>query len=376
MPTSPRPYAGGLEGVVVGETRLSQVEGQAGRLTLAGFPVETLAPTVSFEAALFLLWHDRIPSDDELRILTTELAAARTLPQAVTDVLRAAAQIDAPPMHALRLGIAALSLRNPTPTDIVGAMATLVSAYVRLCAGHEPVAADAGDDHATAVLAMLTGERPTPAAVRALSTYLVTVCDHGMNASTFTARVVASTGSDLGAAVEAALGALQGPLHGGAPGPALEALMALRAQQDGSTLDARTRRWVTAEVEAGRRIMGFGHRVYRVRDPRADVLQRAAQRLLDDSEAGRALASDARCHERAVLETLRALKPDRPIATNVEFFTALLLHGLGLPTHLFTPVFAVGRVAGWTAHFAEQRANGRLIRPSVAYVGAQDRRLH
>ena len=360
---------------MVGETRLSQVEGQAGRLTLAGFPVETLAPTVSFEAAVFLLWHDRLPSDDEARAFTTQLAAARELPAQVIDVLRAAADAAAPAMHALRLGIATLSLRSRTPAQIVGAMAPLVAAYARLSQGQEPVSPDAGDDHATALLAMLTGERPTPAAVRALSTYLVTVCDHGMNASTFTARVVASTGSDLGAAVEAALGALQGPLHGGAPGPALEALLSLRAHRDDSTLDTRTRLWVAAEVAAGRRIMGFGHRVYRVRDPRADVLEQAAQQLLADSPSGRALAADARCHERAVLQTLRELKPNRPIATNVEFYTALLLHGLGLPTHLFTPVFAVGRVAGWTAHVAEQRAHGRLIRPSVTYVGAQGRSL-
>jgi len=151
--------------------------------------------------------------------------------------------------------------------------------------------------------------------------------------------------------------------------------LSLRAHRDDSTLDTRTRLWVAAEVAAGRRIMGFGHRVYRVRDPRADVLEQAAQQLLADSPSGRALAADARCHERAVLQTLRELKPNRPIATNVEFYTALLLHGLGLPTHLFTPVFAVGRVAGWTAHVAEQRAHGRLIRPSVTYVGAQGRSL-
>jgi citrate synthase len=188
-----------------------------------------------------------------------------------------------------------------------------------------------------------------------------------MNASTFTARVIASTGSDLGSAIEGALGALKGPLHGGAPGPALEALLRLRAQ--GGSIDAATRAWVREQIAAGERIMGFGHAVYRVRDPRADVLSAAALELL----AGSGLHEDARTHERAVLDTLRELKPGRTIATNVEFYTALLLHGLGLPSPMFTPTFAVGRIAGWVAHVAEQRATGRLIRPGVAYVGAEGR---
>lgn len=363
-------HAGGLEGVIVGQTRLSRVDGEAGRLTLAGFPVETLAPAVSFEAAVFLLWHDRLPDADEEAELREHLARARVLPDDVLAALRAAAVVDAAPMAALRFGVAALGLRDPGPEAVIGATAAIVAAYARLRAGHEPVAPDPEHDHATSILAMLRGEAPSPAAARALATYLVTVCDHGMNASTFTARVVASTGSDLSASIEAALGALQGPLHGGAPGPALEALLRLR---DAGTndLDARTRRWVREQVAAGERIMGFGHRVYRVRDPRADVLGAAAERLLE----GSTLLADARVHERAVLETLRELKPDRVLQTNVEFYTALLLHGLSLSPDLFTAVFACGRVAGWTAHVAEQRADGRLIRPRVAYCGAENRTL-
>ena len=359
----------------MGQTRLSRVDGQAGRLTLAGYPVETLAPAVSFEAAAFLLWHDRLPTRQEQASLRERLAATRVLPDNVIAALKSAVSVDASPMAALRLGIAALGLHDPGTETLLGATGAIVAAYARLRSGHEPVAPDPDHDHATSILAMLRGEAPSPAAARALATYLVTVCDHGMNASTFTARVVASTGSDLGATVEAALGALQGPLHGGAPGPALEALLELRdecsADPDGEDLDTRTRRWVREQVAAGERIMGFGHRVYRVRDPRADVLGAAAERLLE----GSSLLADARIHEHAVLETLRELKPDRVLQTNVEFYTALLLHGLALPPDLFTAIFACGRVAGWLAHVAEQREDGRLIRPRAAYCGADDRTL-
>lgn len=371
MPTPPRPLAGGLEGVIVGETRLSRVDGQAGRLTLAGYPVETLAPAVPFESALFLLWHDRLPSTAERQTLAAALAAARHLSAEVVRALHAAADRGASPMNALRLGVATQGLDEPNATEVVGAMPAMLATYACRRRGAPPPTPHDADGHAASLLSMLRGEPATQQEADALSTYLVTVCDHGMNASTFTARVVASTGSELSASIEAALGALQGPLHGGAPGPALDALEALRAQASRNSLDARTRTWVRREVAAGRRIMGFGHRVYRVRDPRADVLGAAADRLLCDAP----LLADARIHEAAVLETLRDLKPDRAIATNVEFYTALLLHGLGLSTDLFTPVFAVGRVAGWTAHIAEQVRASRLIRPSVRYVGAEAREL-
>ncbi|MEM6992003.1 MAG: citrate/2-methylcitrate synthase [Myxococcota bacterium] len=366
MNTPARRVVGGLEGVVVGQTRLSRVDGQAGRLTLAGFAVETLAPAVSFESALFLLWHDRLPTPSEHDRVRAELAEARRLPAEVLQVVRAAAKRGAPAMNALRLGVAALGLTAPSDVRLVGAMAAMLATYVRH--PNEVVEVPPEVDHATALLWMLHGRRPTDTEARALTTYLVTVCDHGMNASTFAARVVASTGSDDAAAIEAALGALAGPLHGGAPGPALEALLALRDRAP-TTLEAATVAWVEEQVAQGERIMGFGHRVYRVRDPRADVLAAAAKALLADSS----LLADAQVHERAVLATLSRLKPDRPIATNVEYYTALLLHGLGIASDLFTAVFAVGRVAGWTAHIAEQRATGRLIRPRVEYIGPFDR---
>jgi citrate synthase len=211
---------------------------------------------------------------------------------------------------------------------------------------------------------MALGTEPDPARARAVDAYLVTVSDHGMNASTFAARVVASTGSDMVSSVVAAVGALKGPLHGGAPGPVLDMLDAIGTPE-------RARAWIDAELDAGRRIMGMGHRVYRVRDPRAAVFEHEIERLTDSqigAQAGERLTL-ARVVERAADEALRARHPDRPLPANVEFFTAVLLEAAGLPREAFSPTFAVGRVAGWCAHYLEQRATGRLIRPASRYIG-------
>ncbi|MEK6588223.1 MAG: citrate/2-methylcitrate synthase, partial [Chloroflexota bacterium] len=211
--------------------------------------------------------------------------------------------------------------------------------------------------------------------VRGLETYIISVIDHGMNNSTFTARVIISTGSDMISAVVGAIGSLKGPLHGGAPGPALDMVFELRerAQASGKSIEEEADAYVREVVEAGGRIMGFGHRVYKVRDPRADVLGAAAEKLFKtagDIELNR----DARAVEQVVLRVLEELKPGRGLKTNVEYYTALVLHGLGFETPLFTPTFAVGRVGGWTAQILEQIAEAKLIRPGVAYTGELDRK--
>lgn len=358
----------GLAGIVAAETRLSRVDGAAGRLTIAGYDVRELAPAVEPEAVLYLLLHDRLPTAAEQRELALAIGRERSLDASTVELLRRASEANAEPIDALRLGVASLGVRGePTPERLIGALPGIVAAYARLSAGLEPMTPDPSLGAAASFLYQLRGERASAREERALATYWNTVVDHGLNASTFTARVIASTGSDLGSAIEGALGALKGPLHGGAPGPALEALLALRAQ--GGDLAAATRAWVEAELAAGRRIMGFGHRVYRVRDPRADVLRAAAAELLGGSD----LLAQAEVHEAAVLDTLARRKPGRELATNVEFYTALLLHGLGFEPRLFTPVFALGRVAGWIAHVAEQKAHGRLIRPDALYAGAEGR---
>jgi citrate synthase len=213
---------------------------------------------------------------------------------------------------------------------------------------------------------MLSGDAPDAERVRGLETSLNTVIDHGLNASTFTARVITSTGSDLVSAVVGAIGALKGPLHGGAPGPALETVFEIG---DASRAEAMLR----AKIEAGERLMGFGHRVYKVRDPRADVLAAAAERLFTRGGDMR-LYTLARAVEATALRLLEEYKPGRRLQTNVEFYTALLLHGLGLDVPSFTPTFAISRTSGWIAHALEQREAGRLIRPRSEYVGPRDRR--
>ena len=360
----------GLAGILAAETRLSRVDGHAGQLTLAGYDVRELAPAVEFEGVAYLLLHDQLPDAAMAQRFAAAIGRERRLDPSTLALLRQASQHAARPIDALRLGAASLGLSGePSAERLLGALPSLVAAYARLRAGLEPVEPDPSLHAAASFLYQLRGQRAAPREERALNTYWNTVADHGLNASTFTARVIASTGSDLGSAIEGALGALKGPLHGGAPGPALAALLSLR--QRGGDLAAHTRAWVESEIAAGRRIMGFGHRVYRVRDPRADVLRRAALSLLEGSD----LLASAETHEAAVLETLRRLKPEREIATNVEFYTALVLHGLGFDPEMFTPVFALGRVAGWIAHVAEQQAHGRLIRPDALYVGADGRHV-
>ena len=370
-------FVSGLEGVMAAETRLSSVDGEAGELIIAGFPVDELASRASFEETVFLLWHDALPDSEQLESFREALAARRALPAAALDLLRAGASQEAPTMDALRMaaGTVSLGVHDGAATEdryyaealtLVACLPTIVAAYWRLLDGEEPVAPDPELGHAANYLYMLTGERPSAEFVRALETYLNAVVDHGMNASTFAARVIVSTRSDVESAVVGAIGALKGPLHGGAPGPALDVVFEIGDKgQAGDVLREKLGR--------GERLMGFGHRIYKVRDPRADVLASAAERLYatDGDEEFYKLTLEV---EEVALRLLAEHKPGRNLKTNVEFYTALLLHGLGLPTQLFSPTFAVGRVAGWTAHCLEQRAVDRLIRPQSAYVGPVDRR--
>jgi citrate synthase len=372
-------FVSGLEGVVAAETRLSSVDGEAGELIIAGFPVEELASRASFEETVYLLWHDALPDSEQLESFREALAARRGLPLATLDLLRAAAREaeGTPTMDALRMAAGTISLdvhKGGVTEDgsyaealaLVARLPTIVAAYWRLLGGEEPVAPEPELGHAANYLYMLTGERPGTEFVRALETYLNAVADHGMNASTFAARVIISTRSDLVSAVVGAIGALKGPLHGGAPGPALDVVFEIG--ESGRAEDV-----LREKLGRGERLMGFGHRIYKVRDPRADVLAAAAERLYttDGDEELYDLALEV---EKVALRLLAEHKPGRNLKTNVEFYTALLLHGLGLPTQLFSPTFAIGRVAGWTANCLEQQALDRLIRPQSAYVGAVDRR--
>jgi citrate synthase len=363
------PSVKGLEGVVATTTRLSMVDGEAGRLVIAGFPVEELAGRATFEETLYLLWNDALPDARQLAGLKEDLAARRALPEATKDLLRAAAAERVPAMDALRMAAGTLGLQDGDDRDdalrVVAAFPTVVAAYWRLSRGEDPVEPDPELPHAANYLYMLSGEVPSEERARALETYLVATSDHGMNASTFAARVIVSTRSDFVSAVTGAVGALKGPLHGGAPGPALDMVFEIGKAE-------RAEPYLREKLESGGRLMGFGHRIYKARDPRADVLAEAADRLYA-ADADKDLYRLAIAVERTAVRLLAEYKPGRNLYTNVEYYTALLLHGLGLPTGLFTPTFTASRVAGWTAHCFEQRELDRIIRPQSEYTGAQDR---
>jgi citrate synthase len=363
----------GLEGIVAATTRLSHVDGELGELIIAGFPIEEIAARATFEETVWLLWHGDLPDADSLETFRSDLARHRQLPPHTIDLLQACALERIDVMDALR--VAAGTILEPLPLAIVARFPTIVATYWHLVHGRAPISPRADLAHAGNYLYMLTGRLPLPEQIRGLDTYLNTVIDHGLNASTFTARIITSTGSDLVSAIVGATGALKGPLHGGAPGPALDMVFEIGDAvthpgpgEDGVNAERLLRR----KIESGERLMGFGHRVYKVRDPRADVLAAAAERIYTRGGDIK-LYQLAREVETMALRLLEEYKPGRRLQTNVEFYTALLLHGLGLDAKLFTPTFAISRVAGWIAHSLEQRAANRIIRPQSKYAGPRDR---
>jgi citrate synthase len=368
--TKPR----GLDGVVAAQTRMSHVDGQNGVLIIGGYELKELAGKITFEEAAYLLWKGRLPAKDEQDELTRAIAMQRALPETTMDIVRESAKKGAPPIDTLRMACATLSLDLKNPNDIsagadfdnakmlVARFPTIVAAHTRIQAGLEPIAPRSDLSLAANFLYMVFGKDPDPIAARALDTYWVTVIDHGMNASTFTSRVIASTRSDMVSAVTGAIGAMKGPLHGGAPGPVLDMLTEIKSVENAEP-------WVRNELTAGRRIMGFGHRVYKVRDPRAEVLSSVAEEMGSAVLHDKNLFDLAREVERTVLRVLDEVKPGRNLKTNVEFYTALVLQSLGLKPSSFVALFACGRCAGWAAHVIEQHAEDHLIRPMSEYIG-------
>jgi citrate synthase len=351
----------GLENIVAAETVLSEVDGQAGRLVIRGYAVEELAGRATYEETAHLLlggFFEELPTD-----LAPAIGAARA------EVFAHVAALDATllaltPMEAMRALTARLADGDDLATALrlIAAPAVFTAAVVRRQAGEEALMPDPTLSHAADILRMLRGKPAPDAEVKAFETYLVTVIDHGLNASTFTARVIASTHAGLASAVLGGVSALKGPLHGGAPGPVIEML-------DGIGTPGRARAWIEQALDRGDRLMGFGHRVYKVRDPRADALKRAVRLLAERSNVLPGRLAFAEAVEEAALAILKDRKPNRSLQTNVEFYTALLLEALAFPPSAFTCVFAVGRVTGWIAHAREQVAGGRLIRPQSRYVG-------
>ncbi len=345
----------GLEGVIVTKTKLSRVDGEKGVLVIAGHDVEELAVKSSFEEATARLFElAGLPHGDmAARVAEGRAKAFELLPRLMPAMA-------CEPMVALRVAVDLLPLTfAEDPAHVVGAMGFIAATHARHALGHAPLAPSRGG-HAADVLRIMTSASDD-ARAGALGAYLVTVMDHGMNASTFTARVIASTASDVLSSVAGALAALKGPLHGGAPGPVLDMLDAI-----GDPKNAEA--WLEGEIAAKRRIMGMGHRVYRVRDPRAAVLEAACARLERHGVTSPRLPL-ARAVEKTARQVLAARYPNRSLDTNVEFYTAALLDTLGVPRTHFSAMFACGRVGGWLAHIAEQTATGRLIRPESLYVG-------
>ena len=349
----------GLEDVVAAETVLSDVDGEAGRLIIRGHPLSALAGRKAFEEVVHLLFQgffDDLPDSEQLAAMLGEARVD------VFDRSRALLPLlDGLPVYdAMRAALAPMpdGIMLDDALRLVAAPAVLIPALLRRKAGEDPIAPDPTRSHAVDVVRMIG--RETGGA--ALGAYLVTVSDHGLNASTFAARVVASTQAGLTSAVLAGLGALKGPLHGGAPGPVIEMLDGIAAEGDAQA-------WIDRALNHGDRLMGFGHRIYRIRDPRADALK-AALRTLDRDDDRLAFAEEV---ERIALVALRQRKQSRVIETNVEFYTALLLEAVGFPPESFTGVFAMGRIVGWIAHAREQALTGRLIRPKSLYIDEQAR---
>jgi len=365
----------GLEGIVAAATQIAEVDGQNGRLTLRGYDVAELSGKVTFEEVAYLLWNGSLPTQAEYDDLKGGMSAARALPGPVMAALAALAP-HASGMHILRMGAAMLSLGDPDidSLDLASAkrraarlqaqMSAVVAHTYRLKNGQNIVTPKPEHGLAEGFLYMLEGVKPNPARVDGLNAYMVAVSEHGLNVSTFCARVAISTDSDMVSALTAAVGALKGPKHGGVPGPVLDMLSAIGTPE-------QTDAFIRAEMAAGRRIMGFGHRIYKVRDPRAALLSAAAEKmaaLTGDYE----LLNLTQSVEQTTINVLAELKPGRDLYANVELYAALILHAVGVPSELFTPVFAVGRTAGWTAHMIEQLDGNRIIRPDSVYTGPRD----
>ncbi|MDA8331798.1 MAG: citrate synthase/methylcitrate synthase [Candidatus Dormibacteraeota bacterium] len=361
----------GLEGVAVAETAIGDVRGEEGFYHYRGYNAAELAEELSFEQVWHLLIKGVLPSADQLASFRKQTAALRELPAGIASLLpEIAGGADFVPLNALRTAVSLTAdrLRLQPVLDIAqdevreqalrmtALVPTLLMGMLRASQGKAPVSPDPDLGYAAAYLQMLTGQRPPEAHARALEKYLILTMDHGFNASTFTARVITSTGADMGSALVGAIGALSGPLHGGAPSRALQTLDEIGTAE-------RAYAYLRDKVESGERLMGFGHRVYKTDDPRSTLLRQVAL------EMGGEQAQFAQHVEQTALQVLNELKPGRRLYTNVEFYAGVVMNTTGIPREMFTPTFACSRTVGWTAAICEQAEHNRLIRPSAIYVG-------
>lgn len=364
----------GLEGAVVADTRLSRVMGDVGRLIYCGYEITDLAAHASYEEIVFLLWNQRLPDRAELQEIRKALAAEMPLSATEIDIMRRF-PAQAHPMAILRTAVSTIGLFDPMADDnsqeankrkalrLTAQMPSIIAAWARIRAGKEPVQPRADLGLAANFLYMLTGKEPEKTLVDALNVYLVLLADHGMNASTFTSRVVTSTDGDIYSAVTAAIGSLKGPKHGGANEAAMRMFFEIGSPD-------KVDKWFDEEVKGkGRRIMGVGHRVYKAFDPRADVLKKYVDKLGPAVKEKPVFQIATRLEKRVLNDPYFV---ERKLFPNVDYYSSIVLDAIGVETDLQTPLFATARIAGWTAQVIEQWADNRLIRPLDSYVGPMD----
>lgn len=363
----------GLEGAVVADSRTSLVDGENGRLIYAGYKIEDLAANAQFEEVVYLLWYDRLPNQSELTALTREIAENAVIPAEIVALLKSLPK-DANPMAVLRTAVSALAHYDADSENmarevvqrkavrLTGQITTICAAWDRIRKGQEPIAPRADLNLAENFGYMLTGNEPDAALVDAVNTYLVLLAEHGMNASTFAARVITATGADLHSAIAGAIGALKGPSHGGANAEAMEQFLEIGDP-------GNVENWFTTNIKSGnRRVMGIGHRVYKATDPRAEILKEKTRALAAASgnqkwfDIAEKLDNLARADQYFI---------DRKLYANVDYYSAILLYTINLDIDMFPPLFAMSRIVGWSAHVLEQMG-GRLIRPDMNYTGPMD----
>ncbi|MEM7311362.1 MAG: citrate synthase [Planctomycetota bacterium] len=373
-PPAPKPdLVPGLAGIPAAESAISFIDGNQGLLAYRGHPIESLSEKSNFEETAWLLLYGKLPSRAELDSFSATLAEMRQLPERMIEILRALPG-SGHPMDALQASMASFGMfsrhqnfRDTEYSDeaimrILGAMPVLVAAFDRIRGGKDVIEPDPSLGTAANFLWMLTGHKPSELEARILDVALILHADHTMNASTFAARVVASTEADPYTVVSSAIGALTGPLHGGANERVLEQL---REIGEADSVEA----WVDGQVTAKRKIMGFGHRVYKVKDPRADILQSLANNLFE-SHGHTPIYDTAVNLEDEVVKRLG----DKGIHPNVDFYSGIVYSKLSIPIDLFTPIFAIARTAGWLAHWREQMASNRIFRPTQIYSGEHEQR--
>lgn len=361
----------GLEGIVAFTTTKSFIDGQKGDLIYSGYNIHTLAEHATFEEVCHLLWHDRLPNASELEALKTSLGRNRHIPESVKNFIRSAPE-SAEPMSVLRSAVSMLADHRPEPTgdemadilaaavDMTAKIPTIIAAFDRVRHGREILEPLGEGSTAEEFLYMLNGEKPGAAAIRTMDLCLVLHAEHGMNASTFTTRAIASTMSDIYSAVTGAVGSLKGPLHGGANTAVMN--MLLEMMKKGDDLDVADE--IRGKLSRKEKVMGFGHRVYKTFDPRAVHLQKMAKSLSEETG-----------HERLYewsMTILKTLKEEKNLDPNVDFFSATVYYSIGIQPDLYTAIFAMSRISGWSAHYMEQWENNRLIRPRSLYIAEKN----